>query len=281
MIIENLCHNYRMNNEIKIIFVDIDWTLLNHRYIPGRFDKKSIKALKKVQQKGIKVFLCTARPYHSVDQIKILDLLKPDGMILANGGLIIINNQIIYESVMDKTQFDSLCDIANKYQINLEGIRTNDAFLINNNLKEVKELFKTYPENMPPIISDNKKDILGCSLFAYKDLDEQIKKELPRGIYYYRYHDYGVDISSIPHIKGDAIKKVLMHLNTSSENAMAIGDDEGDISMFEVVKYGVAMGNAKENVKQKASIITKDISKHGVYYILKKIKKKCSIAASS
>ena len=260
-----------MKNDIKIVFVDIDWTLLNHKYRPGRYDFKSIRTLKKIQRKGVKVFICTARPYHSVEQIKLLDLFTPDGEIYANGGLIIINNEIIYKSVMNPKDFDKLTKIVNKYQVNLEGIRPFDAFLVNENFKEVNELFKTYPENIPPIINDNKEDIIGCSLIAYKDLDEKIKKELPKGIYYYRYHDYGVDISPVPHIKGNAIDLVLNHLNISKDNTMAIGDDEGDISMFESVKYGVAMGNAKESVKEKAAIITKDIDLHGVRYILKKL----------
>ena len=260
-----------MKNDIQIVFVDIDWTLLNHHYKPGRYDQKSIRKLAKIQKKGIKVFICTARPYHSVEQIKFLDYFTPDGEIYANGGLIIINNEIIYKSVMKPEDFKTLCDIVDKYKTNMEGIRTYDAFLVNNNMEDVKELFKTYPEAIPPVITDNKDDVLGCSLFAYKDLDKQIKKELPKGISYFRYHDYGVDISPVPHIKGNAIKIVLEKLNISKDHAMAIGDDEGDISMFENVKYGVAMGNAKDIVKESALIVTKDIDHHGVYHILKKL----------
>ena len=260
-----------MENDIQIVFVDIDWTILNHNYKPGRYDRKSIRRLAKIQKKGVKVFICTARPYHSVEQIKFFDYLTPDGAIYANGGLVIVGKEIIYKSVMKQDDFNKLCDIANKYKTNMEGIRTYDAFLVNHNMDDVKELFKTYPELVPQVIENNKDEVLGCSLFAYKDLDKQIKKELPKGISYYRYHDYGVDISPVPHIKGNAIKLVLEKLNISKDNAMAIGDDEGDISMFENVNYGVAMGNAKDIVKANASIVTKDINHHGVYHILKKL----------
>ena len=40
-------------DKIKIIFVDIDWTLLNHKYKPGKYDMSSIRALKRIQKKGI------------------------------------------------------------------------------------------------------------------------------------------------------------------------------------------------------------------------------------
>ena len=37
----------KKNSEIKIIFTDIDWTILNHGHGKHIYDMKSIKALKK------------------------------------------------------------------------------------------------------------------------------------------------------------------------------------------------------------------------------------------
>ena len=260
-----------MKNNIQIIFVDIDWTLLNHKWRPGKYDKSSIRALKRVQKKGVKVFLCTARPYHSVEQIGLFKLFQPDGMILANGGLILNGKEIIHKPTMNQKEFESLCDLAISLNVNLEFIRPFDAYLIAPPTKEVNYLFQTYPEAIPPVMDYHNQEVIGCTLFAPKELDEKIRPNFPKDFYYFRYHDYGVDIASIPHIKGDAIKIALEKLNISKENAMAIGDDEADISMFEQVKFGVAMGNAKDKVKERATIITKDIDHHGVRYILKKL----------
>ena len=260
-----------MNSKIKIIFVDIDCTLLDHSKKPSRFDKKSIRYLSKLQKEGVIIFLSTARPYHSVERIKILDLIKPDGMILANGGLIIYKDRIIYNPIMDEKDFVSLCELTNKYGGNLEGIRPYDCFLINNNLEPAKKLFDTYPEDIPPVEDYHHQKVIGANLFISKEFDEKIKAKLPSVLYYYRYHDYGVDVASIPHIKGESVKYVLDYLKTEKEFACSIGDDNQDISMFEETNYSIAMGNGKEEVKDKAKHITKTVTKHGVKYILKKL----------
>ena len=258
-----------MKNEIKIIFVDIDWTLLNHKYKPGRYDKSSIRALKRVQKKGIKVFVCTARPYHSVEQVGFFNYFKPDGIITGNGGLAIYGKDIIYGPTMDQKEFEDLCELAISLNVNLEFIRPFDAFLIAPPDEAVYKLFQTYPENIPEVKDYHNQKVIGCCLFAPKELDEVIRPKFPKDFYYYRYHDYGVDIASIPHIKGEAVKVVLDYFNIDKEHAMAIGDDDQDISMFDYVKFGVAMGNAKESVKQAATFISKDIDHHGVKFALK------------
>lgn len=273
MIVITLYNVSDMNSPIKIIFADIDWTLFDHSFSPSRFDKVSLRYLKKVQKKGVLVFFCTARPYHSVKRIHILDLFKPDGMILANGGLIIYKDEIIYRPLMDQKHFEDLCDLANKHEVNVEGIRPYDCFIINNNTKHVVELFETYPEDIPPIEDYHNQEVIGATLFAPKKLDEIIRPLMPKDFYYFRYHDYGVDIASIPHVKGESVKFVLAYLKISKENAAAIGDDLQDISMFSEVKYGIAMGNGKEEVKKEASHIAESVTHHGVKKILKKLMK--------
>ena len=37
-------------DDIKIIFVDIDWTILNHSSFPSAYDFESIDALKEAQK---------------------------------------------------------------------------------------------------------------------------------------------------------------------------------------------------------------------------------------
>ena len=88
-------YNEIVKANIDIIFVDIDWTILDHSLSPKVFDLESIDALKKAQAQGVKVFLCSARPYHSVSQIGLYDIFTPDGSILCNGGLIIDKNKTI------------------------------------------------------------------------------------------------------------------------------------------------------------------------------------------
>jgi hypothetical protein len=260
-----------MKENIKIIFVDIDCTLLDWSVRPSAFDIESIEELKNAQKKGVKVFFCTARPYHSVKQIKILELFKPDGMVLANGGMVMIGDEVVFKTEMPVKEFEDLCELALSLNANVEGVRPHDCFLIAERDKSVEYLFETYPEEVPPIEDYHGQKVIGCTLFAYKDLDEIILPKLPKDFYYFRYHDYGVDVASVPHIKGEGIKVALKELDISRNNAMAIGDDLADIAMFDEVKYSVAMKNGRPEVIEAAKYVTDTVTNHGVKEILLKL----------
>lgn len=64
--------------------------------------------------------------------------------------------------------------------------------------------------------------------------------------------------------KGAALKHLAQHLGIKQEEVMAIGDNENDLPMIEFAGIGVAMGNATENVKQIANVITASNNEHGV-----------------
>ena len=256
-------------NDIKIIFVDIDWTILDHSSFPSVYDYESLDALKEAQKQGIKVFINTARPYHSVMQIKFFDYFRPDGMILSNGGLVIYNDEVLYASYIKIKDFESICDLAKQNNLCLEGIRLYDCFIIKEIDDAGKALFATYPEDVPPVEDYHNQKTIGICLFAPEKYDELFKSHLPDDFFYFRYHDFGVDIAPNPHDKGEAIDIVLDKLKISKENAMAIGDDIVDISMFNHVRYGVAMGNGKQEVIDNATHVAKHIQEHGVKEILK------------
>lgn len=256
-------------NDIKIIFVDIDWTILDHSSFPSVYDYESLDALKEAQKQGIKVFINTARPYHSVMQIKFFDYFQPDGMILSNGGLVIYNNEILYASYIKIKDFESICDLAKQNNLCLEGIRLYDCFIIKEIDDAGKALFATYPEDVPPVEDYHNQQTIGICLFAPEKYDELFTNNLPDDFFYFRYHDFGVDIAPNPHDKGEAIDIVLDKLKVSKDHAMAIGDDVVDISMFNHVRYGVAMGNGKQEVLDNATHVAKHIQEHGVKEILK------------
>ena len=257
-----------MKKDIKIIFVDIDWTIFNHSSFPSFYDFESIDALRKAQKQGVKIFINTARPYHSVEQIRLLDLFVPDGMILCNGGVILYEDKVLYSSNIPVKDFEKICDLAKENDLNLEGVRLYDCFMIAKENEAVRALFDTYPEDMPKVMDYHGQKTVGICLFAPKEFDDLFIANLPKDYVYFRYHDYGVDIAPAPHDKGEAIKIVLDKLNISKDYAMAIGDDTVDISMFKQVKYGVAMGNGNEEVLKNADHITSHINEHGVKQVI-------------
>ena len=70
--------------------------------------------------------------------------------------------------------------------------------------------------------------------------------------------------------KQNGILEVLKSYHISLEETMAFGDGHNDIDMLKLVNIGVAMGNAKDEVKEAADEVTDDIDHDGIYQALKR-----------
>ena len=55
------------------------------------------------------------------------------------------------------------------------------------------------------------------------------------------------------------------------EDSIAIGDGPNDLQMMEYAGVGVAMGNAKEEVKKLADMVTSDVAEDGIYHAFEKL----------
>lgn len=69
--------------------------------------------------------------------------------------------------------------------------------------------------------------------------------------------------------KGNAISGLCKFLNINLDETVAMGDDLNDISMLQTVGLGVAMGNAKDEVKNIAKQVTIDNNHSAVAKIIK------------
>ena len=81
--------------------------------------------------------------------------------------------------------------------------------------------------------------------------------------------DRAVDIIPISGGKGAGIRKVLAYYGLTPEDAMAFGDGNNDIEMFQAVGHSVAMGNASADLKAIASEVCRPCAEDGIYHYCK------------
>ena len=259
-----------MSEDIKIIFTDIDWTLLNHGYQKHEFDMESIEELKRVQSKGVLVYLCTARPYHSVLGCEILDKFTPDGIICTNGAVVYVKDKLIHNNCFNNEDVKNIIKVAHRHHLTIELANEKDRWLTKKVNSYVDNYFAVFHEITPEIRPYKEENISAVLLFSPAKFDERISKELPKGIKLFRFADYGVEVQHTPIYKSEGVLEVLKYLHISPKNAMAIGDDYGDIEMFKVVGYPVCMENGREEAKKYAKYICPHIDDHGVKIALQK-----------
>ena len=260
------------NKDYKIVFVDIDWTILDHEI--HDWDYYTIDVLKNLQKEGIFIYLNTARPYDSIVHTGLFDIFTPDGIVCTNGGVIFVGEELFFENVIPEDIVRQIEKVANKHHLVLELATSKDRYFTAIPNTYVYNYFTIYQEVKPDVKKYHNKDVSAILLFAPEKYDEVLRKEFPSCMNLLRFDTHGVDVTYIQNIKGDGVKRVLDHLNIDKSQAIGVGDSFGDISMFEEVGLSIAMGNGTVEAREKANITCDPISGHGLGIILEKLFKK-------
>jgi len=87
---------------------------------------------------------------------------------------------------------------------------------------------------------------------------------------------YAFHINSLGINKGTGFSKIMDKLSIQRDDVIAIGDSATDIPLFKVAKTSVALGNASEQVKSKATMIVSANAGDGVLEALDKLAPKLS-----
>lgn len=256
---------------IRIIFVDLDWTLLFHDKEKGIvFDDYSIFALKSLQKSGISVVLCTGRTLSTIREIGILDRIQPNGIIAFNGGYIEYGGKVIFKDPVPTPALKQLGQLAKEHHLSMLCHGIKEKFYVGEITPEVGYTLSVYKEKEgAPIHEIGKEDVISALFFSRIEHDAELFHALPEACVYERFHACALKVTHTTHEKGEAARKLLKHLGIDASKAMSFGDDESDVSVFEVVKYGIAMGNADEKTKQKAYDVAPQVQFSGIRQILK------------
>lgn len=252
----------------KVIFLDIDGTLIDCMGGIKDITPNVKKSIKKVQEKGDYVFIATGRPYALIDE-NILNF-GFDGFILANGAHIIINNKTIYSQPIDKEFIKTL--VAEFENNNIQYILQGELYsYMKDSCKEFYKYYddigvsRTYFKKEFDIekIDVHKLEML-CPNDEIKKLCLSLIKTNQECDYFSSVNKSAIEMYLKKNTKGSAILKVIDFLDVEIENTYAFGDGKNDIEMLSTVGCGIAMGNANDEVKKHSNKITDTVSNDGV-----------------
>lgn len=271
----------------SIIFLDVDGTLVNDN---GIVPKSAELAIKEARKNGHLIFLSTGRSKAELfDHIMDIGF---DGVIAAAGGYIELNNKTIMHKKFKEEEVKEIVEYFNEKGIDFY-LEANGGLFASKGCKEhlIKILFdenqsekqrEELEKGMKPFIEClingenlyrddiNKISFLGSNI----DINEIIAKFsekfniIPSTVPMFGENSGEVSLKGIH--KANAIEVLLNCLDTSNENTYAYGDGINDKEMLEFVNVGVAMGNAKEELKAIADDITDIHDNDGIYNSFKK-----------
>lgn len=260
--------NYK--NQIKIVFFDIDETLLIKD--EDRIPDSVVPALNKLKENGIITAIATGRTPSNFPP-KIKELIAQTGIdlfVTINGQYIDYKNAPLEKNTLPTEKIQKLVDFFEKHQIEYAQISPTDT-AISAATEEVRgalDPLKGHYYVDKDFFKNN--DVFQILAFYNKTKDELVQNSgVLAGLQSVRWHKDSMDLFDANISKASGIASAIRHLGFEMENVMAFGDGLNDIEMLRTVGVGVAMGNAHEDVKKIARHITRPIDQDGIHYFLK------------
>ena len=244
---------------IKILFVDIDWTLFDHNVLA--YPESGLKALAKARENGIKVIICSARHYMSFFHLDALERIPHDGYICSGGGIAYAEGQYVYRQFIEKELAQKFVDRANELNYELQIIGPDYSYLTMPENELASAYYKFWYEYHPEVHEYDGREVTSILLFCNEGEEKQFM-DLP--LHFFRFYDSGVDVTENPYLKSTGIRAILDFYGFKKSEAAGIGDDIPDIEMFNEVGISIAMGNGKDEVKKAASYVTDTIENDGL-----------------
>ena len=267
---------------MKYLFFDIDGTLVSHNsgLIPS-----AKKAIEETRRQGNKCFLCTGRHLASLSSIKELEM---DGVIYCNGGGIYMDGKVIRtdpipHAVCSRTVYEAE-KREGTYSLMSSWISLMNDAMIDHIRKSVfyDPRYKTFEEKMEafgaaPFTSYRNQEILKIDIgFANEEIMDDFLKVMDPQLKLASTAGYNIaegkrsgEITRKDVNKGTGIQKLIAMLGADMKDTYGFGDSSNDLEMIEMCNTGIAMGNAFDEVKEKAGFITKNIDEDGIEYAMK------------
>jgi Cof subfamily protein (haloacid dehalogenase superfamily) len=251
----------------KIVFFDIDGTLLDHDKKLPDSTKKAIHLLK---ENGVFVAIATGRAPFMFEGLR--EELDIDSYVSFNGQYVVFENEMIYENPLNEEDLDRFSHLTSKN--NLPLIFLNEKTMKSNVKKHpfieisMGSLKFTHPDYDPAFYKN--RNIHQSLLFCEKNEEEKYASLFPN-FHFIRWHEYSVDVLPQGGSKAAGIKKMIERLGFRIEDVYAFGDGLNDLEMLQAVGTSVAMGNGVPEAKDAANLITSDVAEDGIWNGLKKL----------
>ena len=268
--------------ERKVIFIDVDGTLVDYENVLPASAKEAIV---KARKNGHRVYICTGRSKAEVyDEIWNIGL---DGMIGANGGYIEDQGQVILDLMLTYDECKHIVDWLKKRNLEFYLESKNGLFGSENFEERGEPVIQEYSRRKGKDHAETMRvrDAFPDMIFnapLYRDDVSKISFILNS------YQDHLDSIKAFPDLKcstwggkgemalfGDigvkdvtkayAIEKLLEHIGADKEDTIAFGDAKVDIPMLEYCQIGVAMASGGEEIKAMADMVTDGVDEDGLY----------------
>lgn len=258
--------------EIRLLAIDIDGTLLNSR---DEITAPTRDALHRACEAGLKIVLATGRRYsRALPLVETLKIQAP--LITASGALIKCpsDHRTLFRAAFKRTLLCDLLRVIERqgFEAVLYADSYHDGFdfycqRLETDQPELAEYLALNPDChrlWPALMRDPPEGVFAGFSTGTREqmlaLHGELQRALPGRLYTHvlrspRYIGYLCEIAPSGVTKWSGIRHVAAAWGISPAEICAVGDDVNDIPMIEAAGLGIAMGNARPEVKAAADYI--------------------------
>lgn len=263
----------------KILFIDIDGTLVDyHNHLPA----SAVAAIRQAREAGHQVLLCSGRAKpENPDEVWDIGV---DGYVGGNGNYVEHHDQVVFANAISPEDCRAIVDWLRARGLEFY-LETNAGLFASEDFGEAAvpamEIYSARKGRPAP--KRDKVVFHGMTFDGPWYRDDVMKLSYLLN----SYADHLAAVEAFPHLQhgtwggrgaealfGDigvtgvtkavAVQAILDHLGADRADTIAFGDATVDIPMFEECGYGVAMGNASQDLKDVANLVTTDVEEDGL-----------------
>jgi HAD superfamily hydrolase (TIGR01484 family) len=241
---------YQMG-KYRLLALDLDGTLLNDR---SEISELNVKWVKHAIDAGVTVCVSTGRGFASA--LPYAEQLSSDApMITVNGGEIWTKPHSLHRhTLMDAETIMKLHALAEKYDVWFWAYTTEDIYnkerWVGDTIARKWLKFGYYSEDVT---------LLSAILKVIQTWD---------GLELSNSSPYNIEINPAGVSKATALMEVCRMRGFDMSEVVAVGDSLNDIAAIRASGLGVAMGNAQDEVKAAANVITGSNQESGVAQVI-------------
>lgn len=271
--------------DIKMIAMDLDGTLLT---TDKKLESRTRQALFQAAERGILIIPATGRSLTGLaPEVRALPFIRY--VITGNGAAVwdLERQELVVRRAFSTEKALELWDFISGYHTMQDACVDGRARMEPEYYDRVGEFMQDEPrcllirstrtptKGLRELVADEKTVVEKFNLFFREDGEEQrqqAREDLRRlgGLSVTSSLGNNLEINHIDATKGKGLLALASYLGVSMGQVMAFGDGENDISMLQAAGMGVAMGNAPEEVKAAANLVTLDNDEEGVAYSIEK-----------
>lgn len=250
----------------KIVFFDIDETLYINRN-ENRVLESTKTALRLLKQQGIITAIATGRTIAVLPE-KIKEVIVECGIdmiVSINGQYVQYRGEPLVRFPMDKQYVAQLSSSLKAHQI-AHAFVTHEALFTALEDEQSTAAFASLdlPYTFDPLAYEHC-DVYQWLVFFNATQDEHVLPLFSANDQVIRWHKHAIDLLDKQGSKARGIQAALDKLGLNMNEAMAFGDGPNDMEMLQEVGFGVAMGNAIDELKAVADYVCPAIDDDGIY----------------